>query len=725
MAKDWRKEDYHQIIEKGIKETRIQYKYGDAFFTPKLKSINHMTVGDSKMIHNPITIILEFFYLEYKKIRNRWQKFKKRLFPRRDKIYGTKKDSQLVGRLTFESRYDHNKPIHNMYCEFWARRRSGKWCKLGECYSDKDGNFEIPFDLRVARSWRNRCLYFDIFQITEIFYDEKRHQKKKDLFKRICVNKSNLIGMRYSLRDIQLFFWEYRHDTDVPRVAIRDHDLDAPQHYAQKRVDAFAQQIIPIELTRVKHLAQIKRAPGTINMKSINDDYPVNLTRYLEKEYPGFTRSDEYFGSRMMNGMNRGAFLPDKDNPEHYWMKYFGIYGYEGNSKYALPTTEIKFELEKHGYPIPIEIHLTGPLNAFEKDPFVKKLVKKGDGDVWEYAKRVARVSGSFTCEVDEHFAGTHLVAEQYAIAAYRNLRLSPVASVLFPHLKEVILINHSADGFLLSEFIPTASAITTKGMLARVKDILGVQDWKNWTPMEPISEAHSCAKADQLFWQVTSDYIELFFKEHEEEIKEHWLEIYRFSEDLVNHSVPVLFSNIDIDKLPQNDRKLIEDKLEYYYFKYRFDPNVKREEIDGKLKAVSAITKKEQFEKGMEEDWENLKQVCKYAIMVATYLHTWINEHQYDELGEVLYNCGGLRFGKKESGILAPESDLSIAPDLSTATTGLWFANILSRTEYGFIVNNEEGDIHPEYVELLKAKKEEFEALNVDIETIESRTNI
>jgi hypothetical protein len=110
---------------------------------------------------------------------------------------------------------------------------------------------------------------------------------------------------------------------------------------------------------------------------------------------------------------------------------------------------------------------------------------------------------------------------------------------------------------------------------------------------------------------------------------------------------------------------------------------------------------------------------------MMATYMHTWINEHQYDDMGEVLYNCGGLRFGNKERGIMAPEDDLSIAPDLTRSTQMLWLTNFLSRTEYGFITKNEEGDVNPKFSRRLLAKKEQFAELGVDVHAIESRTNI
>ena len=116
---------------------------------------------------------------------------------------------------------------------------------------------------------------------------------------------------------------------------------------------------------------------------------------------------------------------------------------------------------------------------------------------------------------------------------------------------------------------------------------------------------------------------------------------------------------------------------------------------------------------------------MCCYVIITATFLHTWINEHQYEDIGEVLYSCLGLRFGDKEHGIMSPENDWSIAPDLTRSTQMMWFSNFLSRTEYGFIVKNEDGDMDPRLIEMFLAKKEEFEQYKVAIDQIESRTNI
>ena len=139
----------------------------------------------------------------------------------------------------------------------------------------------------------------------------------------------------------------------------------------------------------------------------------------------------------------------------------------------------------------------------------------------------------------------------------------------------------------------------------------------------------------------------------------------------------------------------------------------------------MSPITTSPHYDPDKPEDLQNLKQACRYIIMTATFMHSWVNEHQYEDIGEVLYSCLGLRFGEKESGVMAPESDLSIAPDLTRSTQMMWFSNLLSRTEYGFITRNEENDINPVFRDMLLAKKGEFASLGVNVADIESRTNI
>lgn len=715
-----------QICEECYRSTRILYKNRDGFFTKKLKSINHLELGYSKIISNPLTIFLEYLYVLYKKIRSVYQSLVKWLFPRRKKIWREKADAYVTGRLVFASRKSPRLPIVNMKVELWGRTVWFQWRKLSEGYSGEDGVFNLPVETRLARSIvLFPKLHFEVYDIKEIQFDiEGRAKRKFEIFHKIQFPKSDLIGMGYTLREIQLDYWSYRKDAQTPRAVIVGPDGDQIQHNSQGRDDAFVQQILPIELTKLKHMEQIRLEPESIDHETIQADYPENLTVCIEKKLPGYTRSDEWFGIRMMNGMNKAAFMPDTEDPGHLLVKYFGICNYDHNGDYAFPDVIIKFKMTDSGYPSPVSIKTRGALNAINKDQWQEQVFTSKNGQEWDAVKRIARVNGAVSTEADEHFTGTHLNTEQYSIAAYRHFRKSPLAVLMLPHMKECALINHGADRIIIHGFLPSATALTETGLKDRCKDLLGMQDWKNWKPMEILSDKHHYAQAENLFWETTGIYVDEFIEANKEAIIENWHEVYLFSRDLVEHSVPVYLSDIDMEKQDEKMRMQMEERYEYYKFQYAFDDNLDREVFNGELKAVSPITTTPVYE-ASSNDLQNLKDACRYAIMMATFMHTWINEHQYDDLGEVMYNCGGLRFGTDEKGVLAPETDLSIAPDLTRSTQQLWFTNFLSRTEYGFITKNEDGDVNPRFTKLLEDRRADFERIGVDIDSIESRTNI
>jgi len=667
-------------------------------------------------------------------------------------------DSCLVGRITFAGQRDVNTPIHHVKVIFWARTWLLQWRKIAEDITDRNGEFELPFSIRAAKGWSVFRRRFEIYQTTYAYGNGPSPSYRHELFHSQVVPGRDLVGMRYDLRTIQLFYWEYRTDTTVPRTAIKDHDTDAPQYYSQGRLDAMNQQILPIELTKLSHLERIAKDPAALTIEDIQRDYPPNLTACMEHKKKGVTRSDEWFGLRMMNGMYAATFVPDETDPGHYLTRFYGACTYEVNDQYAFPTVEIKFHLDGSGSMMPREIRFTGPLTANDTDPWTYHTVTPDDGDRWLYAKRVARVTGALSTEVDDHFTGTHLVAEQFAIAAYRNLRLSPLAPLLFPHLKEAALINHAADSILIGPakpprppspirdggliqwiedqisrrlnralfeeggYIPQASALTHRSIEARARDLLGVQDWKHWHPMEPVSDKHHFPRSQKAYWDILGDYIEAFFQQNMEGIRAHWYEIFCFSRDLVAHAVPLYLSDCDLEKLDERERRLATERLAWYQRRYAIDPESQRTTVNGELKVLSPLTTSESFN---ENDLDDVKLACRYIIMMATFMHSFVNEQQYNDIGEVLYNSLGLRFGDGEHGVLAPESDTRISPDLARSTQMMWFSNLLSRTEYGFIERNEEGDINPLLVEMLKKRRNEIEQYGFLVRDIESRTNI
>jgi len=716
----------HNVCEECLRKTKIGYDDKGRFFMPHFKSINHIEVGYSKIISNPITIALEWLLAKFYKFKDGLIALAKRLFPRRPEIYGKQIDSWLVGKIIFQTKGTDEVPIHHLPLEFWSRTKIGQWRKLSEGHTEPDGTFRLPFDLRWANRFWVSSLRFEVCQISHVYYKGGEAKTVHSLFHKVKISKGDLIGMEFNLRTIPLCFWEYRDDVPMARVVIEKHGKDAPQQYTEARVEAINEQMIPVELTKVKHLEQIKLDADSITLAEIQADYPENLTVCIEKKLPGYTRGDSWFGERMMNGMNRGIFLPDPAEDGAYWMKYFGKHNYGHNEEYAFPDALMKFKIKPDGLPTPVMIRLRGPLNAINKDPWQVRDFTPADGETWQQAKRVARVNGGLCTEVDEHFAGAHANIEQYAIAAYRNLRLNPLTTLLFPHLKEVVLINHTADDILLHKYIPHATAYTFDGLVARIADVMGVMDWKSFETMTPLSEAHTYARAEQLFWDITSQFVDSFIDQNKADIIKHWHEVFCFSEDLVNHSVPVYLSDMDFSNLDPREKARYEEMKEYLSAQFCFDYDMPRQFRDGHLRTVSPLTLTTVLKPEQEkEEIACLKKACTYMIFVATFLHTWANEHQYEDIGEVLYNCLGLRFGDKESGVLAPEHDLSIAPDLTRSTQMMWFSNLLSRTEYGFITRNEDSDINPHFCSLLMAKKEEFAALGVIVENIESRTNI
>ena len=98
-------------------------------------------------------------------------------------------------------------------------------------------------------------------------------------------------------------------------------------------------------------------------------------------------------------------------------------------------------------------------------------------------------------------------------------------------------------------------------------------------------------------------------------------------------------------------------------------------------------------------------------------------NSKQFDDGGEILYNCLGLRYG--DNGVFVPESDHSIAPPPDQSTELLWISYMLSKAVYGYVMKNEDNDIDPAFPELLEKRRSDFARLDFDIETIQSRTNI
>ncbi|MEM9338606.1 MAG: lipoxygenase family protein [Bacteroidota bacterium] len=660
-----------------------------------------------------------------------YRKASARVFPRRTKIYGKPNPDHLVtGHLTFGSRVDDvDSPIFNMHLELWARTFWGGYRKLSQGKSDREGKFRLAYDLFYVHRYHIAKVWLAVYQTGyEHFTKAGRPTPEYTEFKRVRIRKGDLVGIEYCCRQVQLLYWEYRKDTPLPRVVIKSHDKNAPDKYSPGYNEELAKTFVPIELIKRKHLTMVRMGHG-LTHQQIVADYPENLTVCMEKKQPGITRGDDWFGRRMMNGMYACDFDRDPKNPDLYWVHHhWGSYE-KTHHNYAMPDVDLWFKLKADGLPTPVKITLTGPLTAQEKDSKQKRTFTPDDGEKWLAAKRISRVSAALHAELAHHFAGTHINTEQYAIACFRHLKLNPISGLIKSFLRSVVLVNHTAERILVGNgYITSACALTPKGIDQVVYKTMGTLDWKNYRPMQPISEAHTYAKAGNLFWEVVDGFVSNFIDDpiNREQILAHWFEIYCFSEDLVNHSVPFFLCDYLQHALFDGEKKFKNNGAsDWYHQHHRMDLSENRPEVSGIKKAVSRITDKQEGTEVTDEELNQLKQVCTYIIYQATFGHTWSNSKQYDDIGEVLYCSLGIRFGKGPDGVMGPESDYSIAPDLIRSTQMMWWSNVLSKPQHGFIMADEDGDVPSDLKERLEKHRQAFADLDLDIDMIQSRANI
>lgn len=618
------------------------------------------------------------------------------------------------GRVLFEfpTPSGEDKPLHNMYLELWHRDLVEVF--LGCATSARDGTFEVWYDPAPLGGKAN--LQLRIFENHHTF-SRQGELRLTDRHIFTAFGDKAVEADRFDFEDVRVPYWEYDPNNPMPRALISDHG-DPPQSYSPGRNLLMLKVVAPVEVIKRKHLLENRLRPSGPSLERIQREYPENLTRRLERERPGYTRTDEYFGERMLNGMSATVFDGDDSHPGRFRI-YHHWNSYEQNGEYALPNVDMRFEIrDDRLFPTEIILNLREPGAKEANSPTERLSFKPGDGEKWEQAKRVARVSAALVAELDNHLTTTHLNTEQYTIAAYRNFRKNPLRFLLFPHLKEVVLIDHLADTELLGPtgFVTRAQGLTPEATKQRVAHVMGMLDWKNWRPIQPICGTHDYARVANLFWQVVTEYVDDFFEEYEEGITEHWYEVRMFSQDLVEHSAPDFLCRFLTSSLVGKPA----EARAWFTPEERMDLSIPRYVVGGVPRAVQPVT---HSDIPLSSDIENMKQVCRYSIYHATFKHTWANARQYDDAGEIFYAGLGIRHG--DNGVLSPESDLSVSPAPREATEQLWLSYMLAKAVYGYILRNEDNDIHPSLLERLENRRAEFAALDFDIDTIQSRTNI
>ena len=609
-----------------------------------------------------------------------------------------------VGRLFFEDwkAGTPRKPLHHFEVEVWERGFAGVSRRLAAGTTDLAGAFAIPFpapaDLRHPLSLR-------LFEVVRTYgEDGTRHEQRHQVH---TVEGGPLpVAGPLDFGDVDVPFWPYSYAGPLPRVLIPP-GAEPPQDYARGRKTALVKAIAELGLIRGGHLLEHRLAPHLPTLEAIQRAYPESLTQRLERERPGSTRSDAYFVDRVLNGLNPCLPVGDARHPGELRVG-FNWDACEMDGEHVLPNVDAWFVREGDQLvPRRITFQRRLPGSLAPGSPLEPpQTYTPADGEAWLRAKRLFRVAWSLHGQIVAHLAEAHLNVEQYALAAFRNLRISPLRDLLFPHLKEVAVINHGGTDLIFGErgFVTLASALTARAVDGLFVASLGRLDWKGWRPRRPLVPGHVFAHAAQLYWEVLERHVADFFAAHEAELVATWPEVRRFSDDLVAHAVAHVPPALAPWDVPLDTGEL-------------GDQAAPRVAVDGVAKAVRPVTLTDAPAPG---ELAELQQLCRYVIYHATFFHAWPNDRQHDDGGELRDAALGLR----GTG-WGPEDDDAIAQSPPNASEQIFLALFLQNTRYGYVLRNEDGDVPHRLVELLGERADAFAAIGYDPHQIRSRINI
>jgi linolenate 9R-lipoxygenase len=314
---------------------------------------------------------------------------------------------------------------------------------------------------------------------------------------------------------------------------------------------------------------------------SVASYMPPNLTRTRLDKF-----SDEFFVERRLNGFNPGKFRQVSGQPWQYTVAY-DCSKFVVEPSGLLPSyIEARFTLcDRSLHPHSIQFTLSGQTET----------QKPGDSD-WEWGKRLFRCAEFVFQEIQSHLGRTHMNMDQYAMAYYRNVVNNPIRLLLEPHWDGLLNINKLGAKLIKGEegFIPEASSLAPKEVDAVLREEVSSLSYKNWSPHakaipDPVFNNHYDPAAIA-FWDILTQYVGQFFIDHQEGIAAHWTEIEHMSADLVSHSI--------------------------------LDPKL------GTL-AIQNVT--------------DLQRLCVYAMYHSSFFHSWVNNKQYEDGGDVSYSTIGL----------------------------------------------------------------------------------
>jgi len=592
-------------------------------------------------------------------------------------------------------------PLHHMRVELWSEHDLFADDLLAVTTTDDDGAFRFEFDERPTFLAGHLTLDLRVIDFDRTFTDDGAPVDTPRTVASVGLGSGG--GRTVDAGDIAITYWAYRTDFVLPRTA-RGPDGQYPQPSAKGLCDELDRYKLRFGIHAAKHLALHALDSSLPAIKDIQADYPPSLTMQVDAKYAGTSRSDDWLGDRVLNGFNPCRLGRDRSDPSLLRLKWeWGDVPCDG--VHDLCDVDASFRPGNRLLPTRITLRMRrAQADGTWAPPADPMTFTPDDGSRWFEAKRVFRVHYFLSAELDVHSVEAHLRVEQYAVPAFRHLRLNPIRHLLLPHVRGVANTNGAADRTAWGGAIDEQSAMKLAQNEARFARLSGSMDWTGWRPREPLSEQHRYAHCARLYWDLLVEYVDAFFAENAAGIEEQWLEVRRYSDDLVAHSVPYvpLAEDPDIEVLDRNELD---------------DPSLPRVTVDGTLRAVRPITTTDTPADG---DIDKLKQLCRYVLFHGTFFHAWAHDKQYDDAGEITYASLGLR-----NGSLGPEDDDSIGPAPDEATKGLITIAVGCAVKWGYILKNEDADVPPRLREMLAARAPDFARHDVDVHDIRSRINI
>jgi len=610
---------------------------------------------------------------------------------------------KVIGKIIFAKRSNGEvKPLAGAYLQLWDLDLiENDFLSQGK--TDKDGFFEISYDPNKGDKWNDEP---DL--VLRLLDREYAYDKQGKLVSNWFVIKSFHAGTDvdegiYDFGELKIAFWEYEDKEGLnkvnftPRVSIIDGKT--PQAQRVGRTNEQIQTGLENFITYNKDNLVAKFSNHHPKNKEIEEDYPLNNTRKLKEE----ARSDQFISYLALNGFNPCLFKKAAE-PDTYYVD-FKWNGLELDDRHFAPNTTAYFTLNNGGLnldKIELQKRLGGEssAHALYRD---SKIYRSEDLE-WERVKRIFRSNYFLFGEVATHLSETHLNIEQYIVPIRRNLLNNPIAQLLLPHFYGTVDVNLAANDLLIAEhgLVQKCSALTQNSVKEMCKKSFGSLNWYNWKPRQPICEKHTFAKIGLLYWEVLQEYITKFVIRNLPLIKEYWIEIRRMSEELVFNSLP--FVDVPEDQFLYDVGEINSRNKPHPY-------------INGKFSSISPITNKDVPE---SEDINNIIQFCAYILFHSSFKHSWINDLQYEMGGEIEFATLGIT-----DDISNMRVDESRVVPPAEAIEHPFITYILNYTQYGYIMRNEDDDMHPELIKILMAKKQQFQALNYDIRTMRSCINI